>query len=399
MPAVDHLRAFAATLVLFQHSYEFIGQRLASGDGGESFDLVAGNPLEAIVIDGHTGVTLFMVLSGFIFTHIAYGKKIRYGSFILNRILRIYPLMIAIFAAGFAVKFPDISPVSFLSVLAIPFQLIYPVDLWFVPSIYPFTTLFWTIAPEFQFYLLFPLILALVHRAGPAVLAVLLAAALLLRILLVADGAPAQSLSYWTIFGRIDQFLIGMAAAIVYRSLAVKRSAILCLAVIVVMPLVLFAFNRSGDLDNEAGWKVLWPTLEGAIWAAFVVGYLHLAERLPALISKVLALIGEVSFSMYLLHVAIIAAVMKLGPITFGLDPAGAALVNAALLVLPATVATSWVTFRMIERPFLSLRVRYLAPYPDAEAPAAIIGPSRRTESVPGARMGARPPADMRPPG
>ena len=398
MPGVDHLRAFAATLVLFQHSYEFIGQRLASGEDGESFRMVAGTPLEAIVIDGHTGVALFMVLSGFIFTHIAYGKSIRYGSFILNRILRIYPLMIAIFAAGFLVKFPEISPFSFLSVLAIPFQLIYPVDLWFVPSIYPFTTLFWTIAPEFQFYLLFPLILALVHRKGPAVLAVLLAGALLVRILLVADGAPAQSLSYWTIFGRIDQFLIGMAAAIVYRSVALQRPAILCIAVIVVMPLVLFAFNRSGDLENEAGWKVLWPTFEGMIWAGFVVGYLHLAERLPALISKILAAIGEVSFSMYLLHVAIIAAVMKLGPVTFGLEPAGAALANAVVLVLPATIAASWVTFRIIERPFLRLRVRYLEGYPSHEAPAAIADPSRRTKSMSGRSMSTRPPADARPP-
>jgi peptidoglycan/LPS O-acetylase OafA/YrhL len=398
MPAVDHVRAFAATLVLFQHSYEFIGQRLASGRDGESFSLVAGNPLEAVVIDGHTGVGLFMVLSGFIFTHIAYGRTIRYGSFVLNRILRIYPLMIAIFAAGFLVKFPEVSPLSFLSVLGIPFQLLYPVDLWFIPSIYPFTTLFWTIAPEFQFYLLFPVIIALVNRKGPVVLAVLLAGALLLRILLVADGAPAQSLSYWTIFGRIDQFLIGMGAAIAYRFVPLRRPGLLCAAVVAVMPLILFAFNRAGDLENEAGWKVLWPTVEGAIWAAFVVGYLRVAERLPALVSKVLASIGEVSFSMYLLHVAIIAAVMKLGPLTFGLEPGAAIFANTVFLVLPLTVATSWVTYRIIERPFLRLRVRYLAPYPGAEAPAAGVDPNRQTRFVPGRSVGAQPPAEARPP-
>jgi peptidoglycan/LPS O-acetylase OafA/YrhL len=373
IPGVDHLRAFAAALVLLQHSYEFIGLRLSEGDGGESFHLVAGTPFEAVVIDGHTGVALFMVLSGFIFTNIGYGKKIRYGSFMLNRILRIYPLMIAIFAAGFLVKYPEVSPLSFLSVLAIPFQLVYPVDLWFVPSVYPFTTLFWTIAPEFQFYLLFPLILALIHRRGPAVLAVLLAGALLLRVLLVANGAPAQSLSYWTIFGRIDQFLIGMGAAIAYRFIPVRYPGALCVAVAVIMPFVLFAFNHTGDLDNEADWKVLWPTAEAAIWACFIVGYLHLAGRLPALLSKVLAAIGEVSFSMYLLHVAVIAAVMKLGPITFGLGPSGAALANAVLLVLPLTIAVSFVTFRVIERPFLKMRVRYLEPFPETGAPAEAV--------------------------
>jgi hypothetical protein len=36
-------------------------------------------------------------------------------------------------------------------VLAIPSQFPDPVIFWFVPDLCPFTTLFWTIAPEFQF--------------------------------------------------------------------------------------------------------------------------------------------------------------------------------------------------------------------------------------------------------
>jgi peptidoglycan/LPS O-acetylase OafA/YrhL len=101
---------------------------------------------------------------------------------------------------------------------------------------------------------------------------------------------------------------------------------------------------------------------------------------------------------MYLLHVAVIAAVMKLGPVTFGLEPAGAALANTFLLVLPATIATSWVTFRIVERPFLKLRVRYLASYPGSEAPAATVDPNRRAKSVTAGSMSAPPPADVRPP-
>jgi peptidoglycan/LPS O-acetylase OafA/YrhL len=86
--------------------------------------------------------------------------------------------------------------------------------------------------------------------------------------------------------------------------------------------------------------------------------------------------VGEVSFSMYLLHVTVIAAVNKLGPLSFGLGPAGAAFLNGLLLVLPGTIAVSWVTYRTIERPFLQMRVRYLGSRSQAPAPAAARFPS-----------------------
>src|SRR5215218_7961165 len=140
IPTVDHIRAFAATLVLFQHSHAFIGGRLAFGPGGSLDEVRAVTPLDAIVIEGHTGVSLFMVLSGFIFTHIAYGRKVRYAPFLLNRFLRIYPLVIAIFALAFVVKYPEVSPLGFLAVLALPLQFTHPIDVWFVPAIYPFTS-------------------------------------------------------------------------------------------------------------------------------------------------------------------------------------------------------------------------------------------------------------------
>ena len=358
--AVDHVRAFAAMLVIFQHSHAFIGGRLAHGPGGSLAHAKADTPLEAVMIEGHTGVALFMVLSGFIFTHIAYGSAVRYGSFLLNRVLRIYPLMIAIFVLGFIIRYPNVAPTDFVAVLGIPFQILQPVDLWFVPMIYPFTSLFWTIAPEFQFYLLFPLIFALVNRYSASVLTFLIAGAIALRVLLVLDGAPAQELSYWTIFGRIDQFLIGMGAAITYRNLANQRLEFLCLVALLVLPVVLFAFNQAGSLREQSKWRILWPTAEGLLWAVFILGYLQASERLPEWLSRGLAWIGEVSFSMYLLHVTVIAVVLKVGLIQTCLGPVVDSFLNGLLLVLPGTIALSWLTFHIIERPFLRLRVHYL---------------------------------------
>ncbi|QLS14132.1 acyltransferase [Citrobacter freundii] len=84
---LDHIRFFAAFLVVYTHTY--------SASGGLNY---AGtrNLLERFMLSGNTGVSLFLVLSGFIFTVISNcGKKeINYSTFIVNRIKRVFPLMI-----------------------------------------------------------------------------------------------------------------------------------------------------------------------------------------------------------------------------------------------------------------------------------------------------------------
>jgi uncharacterized membrane protein len=70
---IDHLRALAALLIVFYH-----GQQLFYLDTMRLRGLVAepwaraNDPFSALVIEGHTAVALFMVLSGFIFTYGAF---------------------------------------------------------------------------------------------------------------------------------------------------------------------------------------------------------------------------------------------------------------------------------------------------------------------------------------
>ncbi len=65
LPAIDQIRGLAALLILFYHgltfiSYQMIHQKPFSLDHW----LVADTPITAILIEGHTAVSLFMVLSG-----------------------------------------------------------------------------------------------------------------------------------------------------------------------------------------------------------------------------------------------------------------------------------------------------------------------------------------------
>lgn len=381
IPAVDHVRAIAALLVLFHHVHLHVGGRLFFGYP-EKYWTVASTPFDAMIVDGHTGVALFMVLSGFIFTFIAVGKRISYGPFLLNRILRIYPLLFFLFALAWLFRPDEVGLREFLAVLFIPLALMEPANFWFVPQIHPFTALFWTIAPEFKFYLMFPFLLMALDRWGLKGLLVIGLAGIVIRLALGVAGAGYQELGYYTIFGRIDQFLAGMAAAVlVKRGLGEGRWLLAPLGFGTMLALI-FAYNRAGSWPIEAPWKLLWPTVEGLVWAVFIIGYLDLAKKVPGWLDRSLAYIGKISFSIYLIHMTVISVVLQLGPPEYGFGPGVDAFITAIILVIPGTVLLSSVTFRFVEQPFLSLRVRYLDDKPNSPGDTADIATILTERSV-----------------
>ena len=93
LPAVDHLRAFAALLIIFYHCYHLFYPRMVLHRAWEITDWVHTRSfLLASVIEGHTAVALFLVISGFILTYGSLGRSISYRGFFWNRFLRLFPL-------------------------------------------------------------------------------------------------------------------------------------------------------------------------------------------------------------------------------------------------------------------------------------------------------------------
>jgi peptidoglycan/LPS O-acetylase OafA/YrhL len=382
LPAIDHLRALAALIVLIYHGMLFVFWYLTHG---EFFDyhrdawFKAATPLDAVVIEGHSGVALFMVVSGFIFTFGALGRSVSYPAFILNRVLRIYPLMIAMIIMGMLTT-GEHDPARILRTL-----LIFAKMPWrhadFGPLVDggPWTENFWTISCEFQFYLVFPLLLAILYRFGAASLALLVLLAVLVRTAVVLGGFDALNATYWTIFGRIDQFLIGMLLAVAMRTIDISRqTGWRCAAAgAAAIALILFMFNRLGGFPMEKPIRAIFPLLEALAWAAVIGGYLRSGPQ-TGTFAKAAAAVGNVSFSTYLLHFPIIILAVRYGWL---LRTGLGALVDTGINVLilgVVIVAVSFVTFRLIERPFLEWRVRYLRPLRQAEAvpSAAPSGPS-----------------------
>ena len=353
---VDHLRAFAALLIVAYHGFQLFTALFDFGTGFTPWQWVhTTNPLAAVLIEGHTAVALFMVLSGFIFTRAALGHTIRYGAFIRNRLLRIYPLFVLLLVTGVHAKPETFVLGPFLQTLLLGANLPGRLEVGHI------SVMFWAIAVECQFYLLFPFLLGFLERLGWRWLAGALLLCLLLRAVSVLEGAHARNLSYLTLVGRLDQFLLGMALARSMRDHAAWWRPWILPAAAVAVVAALAVFHRLGGWPVESPWKIVWPPVEGAVWAAFIGGYLTVADRLPGLVSRALAAVGTISYSIYLLHFLVIE---QLVGHRWGWRPTGNgyadALLTTACLVTPIVLAASTLTYLVVERPFLRLRGPYL---------------------------------------
>ena len=152
LAGVDHLRGFAAILMILYHGYQQLG--------GPQF-AEASNPFEALLIEGHTAVALFMVLSGFIFTYGALDGSVRYGAFMRNRVLRILPMYLVVVFLGMYTNPGEYSSTTIVRLFTL--QGTPPIV---EGDLGAFGTLLWTISVEFTFYLVFPFLLRFLQRTG-----------------------------------------------------------------------------------------------------------------------------------------------------------------------------------------------------------------------------------------
>lgn len=342
---LDHLRFFAALLVLVWHATHY--------KNITSTSYVPLWPL-SVFEEGHTGVALFMTLSGFIFQALCRGHDIKYFEFIRNRVLRIAPLFVVwtlfLFYTG------NVDPVKlFVAILGL-------IDQGTVPGVG------WTIIIEFQFYLIFPFLLVFNQKYGLRYLVGLVVLAIIFRFGVWYTKETVQALSYWTIFGRIDQFILGMIGCELYHRYSKSLGNPFILVGLAISWLSFFQlFNSLGGYYNNGGYPTLspiwiyFPTLEGLLYSLITASYLSLENPIPKVIDRSLAWMGTLSYSFYLNHLFIIEIMYKVST-TYGLKPVGfgQGLLFAVFVCLPVLTVVSAITYKLIEQPFLSLRRNYL---------------------------------------
>ncbi len=198
IPCLDGLRALAILLVIYAHGH-FPGDHLL--------------PLRTLKGRcGFLGVQIFFVLSGFLITTLMLREvrrtgRLHLGRFYLRRALRIVPayaaylVLLAILDAGGAVPLDNHQWLAAGT---------YTVN--FLPALPYHMSHLWSLCVEEHFYLLWPLMIAVLpldwcRRAVPACLAA--AFALRWALLLISPSAPIDLLT----FTRIDDIAVGCGIA------------------------------------------------------------------------------------------------------------------------------------------------------------------------------------------
>ncbi len=205
-PALTGIRAIAAYLV-FVHHYANTSQ-------------VAG-PLYRFLGEGHVGVTLFYVLSGFLITWNYSGKAFQDRSYwflyVSRRMARIYPLYVFLLILTWAVPLIlyHASPPTFMSAFL-------NVTLWkgfFDKFKFDGIGPSWSLTVEETFYLFARFLFAAVRRFGYVTVQGLLYAAGGLLLILGSHVTfygffgDFRFVALYTFFGRSFEFILGMALA------------------------------------------------------------------------------------------------------------------------------------------------------------------------------------------
>jgi peptidoglycan/LPS O-acetylase OafA/YrhL len=366
---IDHLRFFAAVLIVLYHALSTFKFEHVLSDVA-----VASSPILRFLFQGHTAVGLFMTLSGFLFAIICKDKGINLWAFYRNRILRIYPLFMSVLLLAVYLDPFKNGFISFISSIGLLHctagGVYYPV----------LTDVLWTIPVEFQFYILFPLLMGFYTRGGSKYILGLICLAIATRWAIYSLNGSVHTLAYLSIFGRIDQFVIGMLLGLNYARMQAKLSNPLCLlfaGVAVIAALAMFEKLAGGEQVSNSPLWIVWTTIEGAVWGLLIAVYSAAKFTMPRRLSEFLAFLGTLSFSMYVVHSLVCRLTIRwylplvnsqhhryafFAQIADYLQ--GHEIINAfvysGLVVLPIAIAISLVTFNMIEKPFLMLRSKYI---------------------------------------
>jgi peptidoglycan/LPS O-acetylase OafA/YrhL len=343
-----------------------------------------------MLAQGGYAVDVFIILSGFVITHLLTTQKTSYLDFIRRRFFRLYPLFLLCVLVGF-IAFGATSSVyeafrekmhgapqpvamwashrehlgAHLLVSLTMFHGAVP-NAWLPYAQSAFDPPGWSISLEWQFYLVLPLVLWGVWRRPGFTLAVILA---------VMAFRHRYNIGDWGSFlpQRAEFFAVGILSYYLFRSLTrIQNEAGKSVAwskwVFVLLVLLLTPLR---DLVVRPYDVQLGDWLPLALWA-FVLALLvethapnpsRFARRAAKIFLNPLAqFLGRVSYSTYLLHYFAIYAVMALCVASGLALNKYVSLAAMTLIATPLTIAASALSYRFIEKPGMELGKRWSAP-------------------------------------
>ena len=349
---LDGIRALAILLVLGDHLID--GQAIA-----RPVFASLPSPIRFVLGHGWMGVDLFFVLSGFLITGILLdtrGTPHYFKNFYARRVLRIFPLyfvtigILALFYSNAAAYFW--ACVFFLGNFSI------------AGAVVPHgAAVFWSLAIEEQFYLVWPALVRFCSRRGitlTALALVLISPAL--RVWATHNGVPYDHIYTYTWF-RCDSLAIGALMAVWVRSQWNTRRnslrlsyGLLGLAVAITVCGIPFGImNRSSVFRFTQGQLVFAAMLLAAVTLADTkaTAWLRIAPMVA---------IGEVSYCLYLTHLGIQDFCFDVvGPLALSKVAGHATIYVVALsaIWLATSFLVAALSRRYFENPILELKKKF----------------------------------------
>ncbi|MER8622904.1 acyltransferase [Mesorhizobium sp. C416B] len=303
---LDGLRGFAALLVVAGHVCNVLGFLPGVfGDGG-----------------AQVGVQLFFCLSGFLmgmlYLNLPFsGAEV--AGFYRRRIARVFPMYLAVVLASFVIMNFTGTPV------------LYAVDhsnLAAHLTFFQATSVLWTVPIEVQFYALFGLIWLMFSINRLASILMLLTAIPLLVIMSDTFGGRLFFVSY---------FMVGLGVSLLPRTSSNASFAVAVALFFAAMP----AVSKRLGIDFFDFWK---SPLNFAAVALLVQTAISAPLATRTLGSRPARYLGEISYSIYLLHWPVMAQLSRW--ISYAEHPA-----LYTSLVLAGTLVAATLTYYGIEKP------------------------------------------------
>ena len=341
--SVQYLRGIAALMVVLLHLQV---QQLR----------LAPDPVELYTLSA--GVDIFFVISGFIMWVTTAARPQRTAQeFMRDRLIRIVPLYWIVTGTMLVIVliFPRVAQTAIVEPLHVLSSFL------FLPAINPagqdYTPLLipgWSLNYEMFFYLIFA---AAMYLGGTNLRtrALWIAAAFVALLAIGQLLSPAGVLGFYTA-DIVLNFVLGVGVSIAYLSGAVRRSAAWWL--LVAAGFVLLGMVGYGGLNVDGR-----PIIALAA-TAIVFGAVHTPQRPP---NRPLLLLGNWSYSLYLIHPLVLSAAYQAWRLTETSLP----LVVFSIGAVGLCIAAAALSFEWIERPVTAALKSRGAKHPANTAPFA----------------------------
>lgn len=364
IPSLDGMRTIAFLIVFLSH----LGSSVAAQMGPDVTD-VGTKILEKV--PGGFGVTVFFFLSGYLITTLLRrehdrSSKIDFKKFYMRRVLRIWPpfyvvLFLGIgtsFLVGFYSDFDGLHLKAFLSQV---FHYCNYHNIEFTNKYMALgTEVYWSLAVEEHFYLMFPLLYVLLRKLGigssqqALVFLYICLLVLIWRCLLVFGMGAGYDRIFYATDARVDSILFGCILA-VYGNPALEQDRQISERNLkyILLPLgfaliLISLFVRADVFRNTLRYSIqgiaLFPIFIAAIrypdWWLF-----------KPLNWGWMRFLGVLSYSLYLIHFMVIKTLVLVMP-NLGLPVTG-------VLSLSISLALSYAVYRFAEIPAAKIKKKF----------------------------------------